>query len=326
MNAELLSQFLNDPAWDRPFFKRLAHNDTGQAAGHQGGVVVPKDLRGYFPTLDETLASAISPTVDRHLVTEMFIPGKQIGRDIVRYQIQTWGGTRNPESRLTDNLGPIRNKAGAGDLLVMQRSRDRLQSFRLLLVRQTDEAFLAFQQLTQGRRWGVLFADSPPVSQQELITARTAMLADAALPFIPIRENVPRVASARAAIARDTAFRETVLSQYGRRCAVSGIALATQSIAEAQAAHVIALGRGGADEPRNGLTLTGTLHWAFDRGLFGVSDNRTVIVPYKVRAMRENEWLVQFHDKPIAEATTPTLRTAPEAFAWHRANLLAVWS
>lgn len=326
MNFELLLQFLNDAAWDSPFFKRLAHNDTGQATGHQGGVVIPMDLRVYFPALDEGLANAVAPTVDRHLIAEMYIPGQQVGNDVVRYQFQTWGGTRSAESRLTDNLGPIRNLAHAGDLFIMQRSRDRVDCFRLLLVRQTDAAFGGFDALTQGGRWGALFADRPPVSQQELVTARTAMLAETAQPFVPVRENVPRIATTRAAIARDTAFRETLLSQYQRRCAVSGIALATHTVAEAQAAHVIGLGRGGADEPRNGFTLTGTLHWAFDRGLFGVGDDRRVIVPARVRIMPENTWLVQFHERPITEASAAALRTAREAFAWHRENLLAQWS
>lgn len=142
---------------------------------------------------------------------------------------------------------------------------------------------------------------------------------------VTVCEKVPRVATVRAAITRDTAFREPLLSQYQRRCAVSGIALATQTIAEVQASHVVGLGRGGAEEPRNGFTLTGTLHWAFDKGLFGVSDTRRVIVPQRVRSMPENAWLVQFHDKPILEARKPALRTAPEAFAWHRANPLAQW-
>ncbi|MGB8353430.1 MAG: HNH endonuclease [Chthoniobacteraceae bacterium] len=325
MNPELLLQFLNDPAWDSPFFKRLAPNDTGNAPGHQGGVVIPKDLRIYFPALDEGLASALAPTVDRHLITEMFVPGQQVGSDIIRYQLQTWGGTRSAESRLTGNLGPIRDIAHGGDLFIMQRSRDRIDSYRLLLVRQTDIAFTRFNDLIQGRRWGPFFIDRSPISQQELITARTTMLAEAEQPFIPIRENIPRAPSSRAAIARDTAFRETLLSQYQRRCAVSGIALATHTVAEAQAAHVIGLGRGGADEPRNGFTLTGTLHWAFDRGLFGVGDDRRVIVPPRVRAMQVNAWLVQFHDRPIAEASRVNLRTASQAFAWHRDSLVAQW-
>jgi putative restriction endonuclease len=325
MDFELLLQFLNDPAWDAPFFKRLAPNDTGHAPGHQGGVVIPIGLRPFFPALDESLASAATPTVDRHLIAEMFIPGQQVGSDIVRYQLQTWRGTRPAESRITDNLGPIRNLAHGGDLFIMQRSRDRLDSFRFLLVRQTDAAFVQFNALTQGRRWGALFADRPPISQQELVAARTAMLADVAQPFVTVRENVPRVASARSAIARDAAFRDTLLVQYHRRCAISGIALATHALAEVQAAHIVPLERGGADEPRNGFTLTGTLHWAFDRGLFGVDNNRRVIVPAQVQAMQENAWLLQFHGHPIREANSATLRAASEAFDWHRTNRLSQW-
>lgn len=249
-----------------------------------------------------------------------------LGSDIVRYQLQTWGDTRSAESRLTDNLGPVRNKARGGDLFIMQRSLDSLNSYRILLVRKTDAAFAGVDTSTEGRRWGALFTTRPPISQAELLAAQTLMLADTQQPFVPMRADVPWGATSRQAIARDTAFRETLLTQYHRRCAVSGIALATHSLAEAEAAHVIPIGRGGPDEPRNGFTLTGTLHWAFDRGLFGVGDNRRVVVLAPVRGMRENAWLVQFHDRPITEADHYVLRTANEAFAWHRANVLAQWS
>ncbi len=323
MNAKWLLQFLNDPAWDAPFFKRMAPNDTANAPGHQGGVVIPKVLRRYFPELDEEQASAISPTVDRHLIAELFIPGKQVGSDIVRYQFQTWNDKRKAESRITDNLGPLRKLAHGGDLFIMQRSRDSLDIYRFLLVQQTDVAFAEFDKLTNGIKWGPLFADSTPISQEELNNARKEMLTEAEQPFMAIRKIVPRISTTRSAIVRGTAFREAVLWQYQRRCAVSGIALSTQTAVEAQAAHVIALGRGGADEPRNGIALTGTLHWAFDNFLFSIGETRRVIVPDRVKAMPANAWLMQFHDKPILEARTPTLRTAPEAFAWHRENLCA---
>jgi putative restriction endonuclease len=207
----------------------------------------------------------------------------------------------------------------------MQRSRDRLDSYRLLLIRQTDEAFVQFNALRAGRRWGPLDTARPPISQKELVAARAAMLADASEPFVPVRDNIQRVETSRIAIARDAAFRETLLVQYQRQCSVSGIALATHSVAETQAAHIIPLGRGGADEPRNGFTLTGTLHWAFDRGLFGVDDNRRVTVPARVRAMAENAWLHQFHGRAVSDPRSSHLRTANEAFAWHRANLLSTW-
>lgn len=325
MNDSPIIQFLEAPDWDAPFFKRLAHNDTGQAAGHQGGIVVPKDLRPYFPNLDEGAASADTPTVERFFNVEMFIPGRQVGSALVRYQLQTWGGTRSAESRLTDNLGAIRNLARADDIFIMQRSRDRLESFRILLVRNSDASYGQIDLLASGRRWGPLNHIRLPISQSELTQARVAMLGESEHPFVPIRQEIFRVGVSRTAIARDTAFREILLGQYGRRCSVSGIALATRTLAEVEAAHVIPISIGGADEPRNGLALTGTLHWAFDKGLFGVGVDRRVIVPRGVRAIPGNSWLDEFSGRKITEAASPHLRTAEEAFAWHRNNVLNQW-
>ncbi len=123
MNEEHLLHLINDPAWDSPFFKRLARNDTGNAPGHQGGIVVPKPLRRYFPALDEGRTSPDAPTVDRPLVVELFDGGSFLGQRPTRYQFQTWTGTRK-ESRITANLGPLRNLAHGGDLLILQRSRE----------------------------------------------------------------------------------------------------------------------------------------------------------------------------------------------------------
>jgi putative restriction endonuclease len=120
MNEEHLLNLIDDPAWDAPFFKRLANNDTGNAPGHQGGIVVPMELRPYFPELDQGRTSPATPTVDRRLVVELFDGGSFLGQCATRYQFQTWGGDRSPESRITENLGPLRNRAHGGDLLIMQ--------------------------------------------------------------------------------------------------------------------------------------------------------------------------------------------------------------
>ena len=44
-------EFLSDEKWDFPFFKKLAANDTGSSPGHQAGMVIPKELRIFFPSL-----------------------------------------------------------------------------------------------------------------------------------------------------------------------------------------------------------------------------------------------------------------------------------
>src|SRR5436190_768975 len=113
-----LTEFLSSDEWDAPFFKRLAHNDTGQATGHQAGVVIPKDLRRFFPSLDQELISAANPTIDRLLRAEMYIGITQVDDAVSRYQFQTWTGKRPPEARLTDNLGAIRSQAHADDVLL----------------------------------------------------------------------------------------------------------------------------------------------------------------------------------------------------------------
>ena len=322
MNGTAFFHFLNDPLWDTPFFKRLSHNDTGRASGHHGGVVIPISLREYFPDLDESLASPVAPTMDRRIVAEMFLLDSRVGVELIRYQFQTWRATRSAESRLTDNLGLIRNQAREDDILLMQRSFDHLGIYRLILIPQSPATYPLVESLTSGRRWGALYADRPPISHSEIVSAREEMLAESYQPFVPTRVVVPRRSITRSAIARDTAFRETMLSQYDRRCAVSGIGLATQAIFEVQAAHVIGLCDGGADEPRNGIALTGTLHWAFDQGLFVVGEDRRIIVPPAVSAMGENEWLTQFHGRRIMEARSENLRTAAEAFTWHREKFL----
>jgi putative restriction endonuclease len=136
MPESRINEFLYSDEWDVPFFKRLAHNDTGSATGHQAGLVVPLALRSFFPTLDEAQTSRETPTVDRAILVHMFLGLRNVGEGLARYQFQTWGGERSAEARLTDNLAPIRKVAKSGDILVFQRSADTLDRFRLILFRQ----------------------------------------------------------------------------------------------------------------------------------------------------------------------------------------------
>lgn len=119
--------------FDRPVFKQLAHNDTGKAKGHQGGIVIPKDLDAYFPQLLGS-TSADNPTLDENIRAVLVVGGREIGTVDTRYQIQTWKGERNPERRLTSNLGPLRDQADANDILLIERNLDDRSLYRLTLL------------------------------------------------------------------------------------------------------------------------------------------------------------------------------------------------
>ena len=325
MPPSKIQEFLFSEEWDVPFFKRLAHNDTGHATGHQGGLVIPKALRPYFPVLDESKTSRAKPTIDRRILVHMFVGLREVGDSRARYQFQTWGGERSAEGRLTDNLAPIRNLAKADDILVFQRSADTLDRFRLLLFQRRRPGFNEINSLTKGRRWGPLIEGEEPVTTEDLENAEEQFDEVAKEPFV-LKIERARVVSRVNRVARSSAFAVRVNKEYQWTCAVSGVALATPSkMYEVQAAHVIPVSEGGTDDIRNGLALSHTLHWAFDWGLFGIRDDRRVYVPRRVRNMAANTFLHEFGGKEILEARSQHMRVHERAFAWHLKHRVKRW-
>jgi putative restriction endonuclease len=317
---------LQDEGWDTPFFKVLAHNDTGAAAGHQGGIVFPKDLRRFLPGLNADEASEESPTVDRYLNVELFDGRQSIGRTRVRYQYQTWGGTRRAESRITDGLAPLRNRATANDILLFQRRLDSLEYFRLMLIRKGSSLYPAIVRLVNGRRWGTLSVSNPPLSQADFAEAGRQLLQIATAPFQAFKPLL-RAESRLARIIRSAVFPQRVAAQYDFRCCVSGVGLRTPSDQrEVEAAHVVPVSEGGTDDLRNGIALTQTLHWAFDKGLFGIlPGKRRVFVPPRVSSTEGNAYVTGFHSKKIQEATSRNFRVHDDALDWHMKNRVNRW-
>lgn len=94
------------------------------------------------------------------------------------------------------------------------------------------------------------------------------------MPFArPVLERLTRRAY------REVAFRRKVREAYRYRCAMSGLQLHNGGgRPEVQAAHIRPVEREGSDSVRNGLALSGTLHWMFDRGLISVADDCETIL------------------------------------------------
>jgi len=81
---------------------------------------------------------------------------------------------------------------------------------------------------------------------------------------------------------RDRAFATAVQDAYGATCAITGIKVINGGgRAEIEAAHIKSVEDKGPDTVRNGLALSRTFHWLFDRGLIGVSDDYQILVAEK---------------------------------------------
>ena len=81
---------------------------------------------------------------------------------------------------------------------------------------------------------------------------------------------------------RDRAFASAIKSAYEDTCAFSGIRIINGGgRSEVQAAHIRPVSDHGPDSVRNGIALSGTMHWMFDRGLISVDDDFSLLLDEK---------------------------------------------
>lgn len=314
-------QFLSGPDWDLPFFKKLARNDTGGAPGHQAGMVVPKPLRPFLPGLVGNI-SAHTPTVEVYIKADLFISTSFLGSVTTRYQFQTWGGTRSPEARLTDNLSAIRNVAREGDYLVIQRNIRDLKYYRLVLVRQDTEEYREIATMVGSKRWGALGVGAP-VTDSEYREALEQEEHREHDDFDMFDDQARRRETRSQRVARSVAFRNRIRTIYEDTCSICGEVLQVpEGMTEFEAGHIVPRSLLGTDDARNGLGFCRRHHWAFDNGLFGVDDGRMIVVPARVRMVPRNRILVAYAGEPLSEPNVPELRASAEALRWHRENVM----
>ena len=80
---------------------------------------------------------------------------------------------------------------------------------------------------------------------------------------------------------RDAAFRTSVVKAYDERCAVTRLRIVNGGgRAEVQAAHIWPVADGGPDIVQNGIALSATCHWLFDRHLISLTDDYVLLVSH----------------------------------------------
>ena len=78
---------------------------------------------------------------------------------------------------------------------------------------------------------------------------------------------------------RDRVFSTGIKRAYDNTCAISGLRIINGGgRAEAQAAHIQPVEANGPDSLRNGVALSSTFHWMFDRGLISIDDDYSLLL------------------------------------------------
>jgi len=122
----------------------------------------------------------------------------------------------------------------------------------------------------------ILKAGFAPILGEEMPT-RLPRQFEISEPNIPFERPIVEMTIARP--FREKSFMYNVRNAYENRCAMTGLRLINGGgRPEVQAAHIQPVAEKGPDSVRNGLALSGTVHWMFDRGLISIGDDYKILV------------------------------------------------
>ncbi|MDF8335809.1 HNH endonuclease [Novosphingobium cyanobacteriorum] len=123
---------------------------------------------------------------------------------------------------------------------------------------------------------------------------------------------------------RDANFRNHVLDAYENTCAVTGLRIVNGGgKAEAQAAHIWSVAGGGPDIVQNGVALSATAHWLFDRHLITFDDNLCLLVSHN-KVPSELLQLFPPAGQQIRLPRDQSLHPRPEFVARHRERFAGI--
>ena len=236
----------------------------------------------------------------------------------IRYSPKA-GGLRAPA-----NSALSRCQMDRQPIAVLRQVSDKLDSagsrYRLLglgLVEAYDPAADLFR--IRGLEWAEVRAVLGLGLADDLLeTALRLESLEQWTPFVAEDRAIYQVSAQR----RDSAFRGIVLENYGYACAVTGQHFRSSTHVEADGAHIIGKEVRGTDDPRNGIALSKSAHWAFDRGLFTISDQFEVVINPKVRSASIAKFpLLELDRQRIQLPADSYYQPHPDALAWHKSEI-----
>jgi putative restriction endonuclease len=119
---------------------------------------------------------------------------------------------------------------------------------------------------------------------------------------------------------RDHAFSKLIRAAYDSTCSMSGLRLLNGAgRPEVEAAHIRSVEARGPDSTRNGIALSRTVHWLFDRGVVSLEDDGRILkagslVPASVERLLQKDGYALLPQNP-------SVRPHREFLRWHRENV-----
>jgi putative restriction endonuclease len=157
----------------------------------------------------------------------------------------------------------------------------------------------------------------PRIGEVEAFNSTPGFADTSQSPFV-LEQERSRVTFINSRIVRDRLFRRLILQAYDKRCAITGLKLINGGgRAEVDAAHIRPVEASGPDIISNGIALSGTAHWMFDRGLIALSDDLEILVSRHVNDPASVRGLINKTGRAIVPSR-PYQRPYPHFLQWHR--------
>lgn len=119
-------------------------------------------------------------------------------------------------------------------------------------------------------------------------------------------------------LVRDANFRKSVMAAYDSTCAVTGMRIINGwGRPEAQAAHIKPVASRGPDSISNGIALSATCHWLFDRHLISIDDDYRLLVKER-KVSSEMKQIFRSRNNKIILPDARQSRPAKKYIRWHR--------
>ena len=119
---------------------------------------------------------------------------------------------------------------------------------------------------------------------------------------------------------REAKFSRQVKAAYDNTCALTGIKIINGGgRSEVQAAHIRPVRDSGPDSVRNGIAMSGTFHWMFDRGLISVDDDYSILtvkkeIPESIRSLLNS-------DMYLSTPSSSLFAPHPKFLSYHREHV-----
>ena len=123
---------------------------------------------------------------------------------------------------------------------------------------------------------------------------------------------------------RGNIFKRQVPIVYENTCAISGLQInATFNVSIIDACHIVPFSNSYDDTITNGISLTPTLHRAFDRGLISIDDNYCVLISDRFSESNDESCysIKQFAGSEILMPKNEKYYPNSENLFWHRKNI-----